>query len=507
MALYSSGLRTATEKEKFTHPSGLYVLFFTEMWERFSYYGMRAILILFMVAGPARGGMGLPDAEAGAIYGLYTSAVYLLSLPGGWIADNFLGQKKSIWYGGIVIMMGHIILAIPGNSTIFFLGLAIVAMGTGLLKPNISSVVGELYPEGGARRDAGFSIFYMGINLGGAIGMLTVGYLGEKIGWHYGFGAAAIGMLLGVIIFRSFSEKYLKEYGLLKPQEKNTTVQSASTSNRSSLATGMLITLLAFLAFLQWQGMINIFTAIGLAQAMGIIIVSIALFYFAFIFVAGGLTDVEKRRLVVMFILFLAAAIFWAGYEQGGSTLNTFSERYTDRSILGWEMPASWLQGLQSIYVILFAPVFAAIWLFLNRKGLNPPAPVKFGLGLVTLGIGFLFMVFASKLVVAGEKASALYLIVTYLFSVLGELCLSPVGLSFYTKLAPPRYVSQLMGIWFVATALGTLIAGLAAGVFDEKNIQNMPTNYMYVVYFTVGFGLLLLLFAKPIKKWMGGVR
>ncbi|MDJ1499827.1 peptide MFS transporter [Xanthocytophaga agilis] len=506
MALSSSGVATATGKEKFTHPSGLYVLFFTEMWERFSYYGMRAILILFMVAGPAKGGMGLADAEAGAIYGIYTSAVYFLSLPGGWIADNFLGQKKSIWYGGIIIMIGHIILAIPGSDGIFFLGLATVAIGTGLLKPNISSVVGELYPEGGARRDAGFSIFYMGINLGGAIGMLTVGYLGEKIGWHYGFGAAAVGMLLGIIIFRIFSEQYLKEYGLLKKQVKSEEIQIEKKSSNSLITIVMAIVSVLFLAILQWAGYINIFTATGLAQSMGIIIVSIALFYFIFIFVAGGLTGIEKKRLFVMFILFLSAAIFWAGYEQGGSTLNTFSQRYTDRDIVGWEMPASWLQGLQSIYVIMFAPIFAAVWLFLNKRNMNPSAPVKFGVGLVVLGVGFLFMVFASQIVITGAKASALYLIVAYLFSVLGELCVSPVGLSFFTKLAPQRYVSQLMGIWFVATSLGTLIAGLAAGVFDEKNVANMPTNFMYIVYFTAGFGLIILLFSKQIKKWMGGV-
>ncbi len=503
MASYLSG--TAAEKEKFTHPKGLYVLFLTEMWERFSYYGMRAILILYMIAGAADGGMGLSDKEAGAIYGLYTASVYLLTLPGGWLADTIFGQKKAIWYGGLIIMLGHIILAIPAGSTVFFSGLCIVALGTGLLKPNISSIVGELYPEGGARRDAGFSIFYMGINLGGALGMLTVGYLGEKIGWHYGFGAAAIGMFLGVVVFRYFSHKYLQEYGLLKPKEKSETAVRPN-SNNSMLAVAMLAVLVVFLAVLQWRGVIDLTTAPGLAQAMGIIIVAVALSYFLYIYIAGGLTAVEKKRLLVMFIFFFAAAIFWAGYEQGGSSLNTFSKRYTDRTILGWEMPASWLQGLQSIYVIIFAPVFAALWLYLNRRGLNPSAPVKFAAGLIILGIGFLFMVFASRIVVAGGKASVLFLTTTYLFSVLGELCLSPVGLSFYTKLSPQRYASQLMGIWFVGASLGNLIAGLFSGVFDEKNVASMPANYLYVVCFVIGFGVLMLLFSKQIKKWMGGV-
>lgn len=506
MALQASGVGLTATTEKFTHPKGLYILFLTEMWERFSYYGMRAILMLFMVAGPARGGMGLGDAEAGAIYGLYTSSVYLLSLPGGWLADNFLGQKKAIWFGGIVIMIGHIILAFPGSNALFFTGLGIVAMGTGLLKPNISSVVGELYPEGGARRDAGFAIFYMGINLGGAMGMLGVGYLGEKIGWHIGFGSAAIAMFLGLVIFRAFSEKYLKEYGMLKPKVISTDGPTESKSGSSIMAILLPILLIGFLTFLQYSGRINVFSAVGLAQAMGIIIVSIALFYFVFLWVAGGLTSIEKSRLFVMFILFIAAAIFWAGYEQGGSTLNTFSDRHTNRNILGWEMPASWLQGLQSIYVIALSPVFAAIWLYLNRKKLNPSAPIKFGIGLVLLGFSFFIMVFAARQVVAGDKVSVMYLIVTYAFTVLGELCVSPVGLSFYTKLAPARYVSQLMGIWFVATALGNLFAGLFAGNFDENNIQQMPSLFMSVVYLGVGFGLFLLIFSKPIKRLMKGV-
>jgi len=421
MAFHAQAAGADAAKEKFTHPRGLYVLFLTEMWERFSYYGMRAILILYMIAGAAEGGMGLSDKEAGAIYGLYTASVYLLTLPGGWLADTLFGQKKAIWYGGIIIMLGHIILAVPGGSVLFFTGLGIVALGTGLLKPNISSIVGELYPEGGARRDAGFSIFYMGINLGGALGMLSVGYLGEKIGWHYGFGAAAVGMFLGVVVFRYFSGKYLKEYGLLKPKETSQAVENPSGANNSIIMGAMVFALAALLAILQWRGVIDLTTAPGLAQAMGIIIVSVALFYFLYIYIAGGLDAVEKKRLLVMFIFFFAAAIFWAGYEQGGSSLNTFSKRYTDRVVLGWEMPASWLQGLQSIYVIVFAPVFAALWLYLNRRGLNPSAPVKFASGLIILGIGFLFMVFASRIVVEGGKASVLFLTTTYLFSVLGE--------------------------------------------------------------------------------------
>jgi len=486
------------------HPNALYVLFFTEMWERFSYYGMRAILSLYMIANISAGGMGLSQKDAGPIYGLYTASVYLLTLPGGWLADNIFGQKKAIWYGGIIIMIGHIILAIPANDMVFFTGLAVVAMGTGLLKPNISSIVGELYPEGGARRDAGFSIFYMGINIGGALGMLTVGYLGEKIDWHVGFGAAAIGMFLGLIVFKFAGEKYLQDYGLLKPKEAKIVNSSDSKSNK--LALMMAGALVALLIVLQLANVIDVTTAQGLAEAMGIIIVSITTFYFTYILIAGNLTAVERTRMYVMAIFFVAIAIFWAGYEQGGSTLNIFAKRNTDRFVFGWEMPASWLQGMQSVYVIIFSAVVASLWIFLGKRNANPSAPVKFGFGLIILSLGFLLMYFASQYVVAGEKVSYMWLMVTYLFTVLGELCISPIGLSFYTKLAPQRFVSQLVGIWFVGAALGNLIAGLFASNFDEDSVAQMPDLFMLVVGVSLVSGLLMMALYKPIKKWMGGV-
>jgi proton-dependent oligopeptide transporter, POT family len=489
-------------KTLFGHPVGLFVLFFTEMWERFSYYGMRAILLLYMVAKMKDGGMGLSDAEAGAIYGIYVSSVYLLSLPGGWLADNVLGQKKAIWWGGLIIMVGHIILAFDLGNGLFFTGLAVVAVGTGLLKPNISSIVSELYPEGGARRDSAFSIFYMGINVGGAMGMLLVGYLGEKVGWHVGFGAAAIAMFLGMIGFRLSSEKYLAGKGAFVPKQIDT--ENVGTNSRGWIYGLIGIAALATFNLLGW---INFSNAEGLATSMGAIIVTISAVYFSYILIDGGLNPEERKKVFVLVIFFIAAAIFWAGYEQGGSSLNIFAQRYTDRLIGGWEMPASWLQGLQSIYVIIFSPIFAAIWLYLSNKNRNPSSPIKFAWGLIILAIGFIFMIFASKIVVGGGKASAFYLILTYLFSVLGELCISPVGLSYYTKLSPKRYVSQLMGIWFVAASLGNLIAGLLAKFSDEKNIANMPDNYRNVVFFVLGFGILMLIFAKKINTWTGGVK
>jgi len=487
------------------HPRGLYVLFFAEMWERFSYYGMRAILLLFLLDN-VRGGMGLDAVEGAAIYGIYTASVYLLALPGGWLADNIFGQKKAIWYGGLVIMLGHIILAIPGATSLFYLGLVTVAIGTGLLKPNISSVVGELYPEGGARRDAAFSIFYMGINLGSILGITVVGYLGQKINWHMGFGAAAVGMLLGLIVFRYGSQKYLKGYGDV-PAAKIATAESiAKDGSDRKLGYALVAVLVVFLAALQLTGTIDMTTARGLAQGAGVIIVSVSLFYFLYILIAGGLTDVEKKRVLVLIVFFLAAAIFWAGFEQAGSSLQIFAERYTQRTIGGWEMPSSWFQNFNGTFILIFAPVMASLWIFLSARGINPPTPVKFAIALLLVGTGFFIMEMGSKVAVTGQLASPLFLTFTYLVHTIGELCLSPVGLSSYTKLAPKRYVSQMVGIWFVAASLGNLIAGLFAGGFDEENLQQMPALFHQVTMFSLGFGLLLLIFWKPVKNWMGGI-
>lgn len=488
------------------HPKGLYVLFFAEMWERFSYYGMRAILLLFLLDN-IKGGMGMSAAEGTAIYGLYTASVYLLTLPGGWLADNILGQKKAIWYGGIVIMLGHIILAVPAGPIIFFLGLSTVAIGTGLLKPNISSIVGELYPEGGARRDAAFSIFYMGINLGSFLGIAIVGYLGEKVSWHMGFGAAAVGMLLGLIVFRFGSATYLKGLGEVPAAKEAPAEEGAAQSGGNKLlGYGLVALLVVFLIVLQTSGTIDMTTAQGLAQGAGIIIVSISAAYFLFILVAGGLTTVEKYRVGVLIILFLAIALFWAGYEQAGTSLQIFAERHTQRMIGGWEVPSSWFQNFQPTFVLIFAPVLASLWITLSAKNRNPSIPVKFAIGLILLGLSFFVMVGASNIAVKGELASPFFLTFTYFLHTIGELCVSPVGLSSYTKLAPKRYLSQLMGIWFVGASLGNLIAGIFAGGFDESNILQMPALFNQVAVITTLFGLVLLVFWKPIKGWMGGI-
>lgn len=506
----NTGNANGTQQYKnsfFGHPRGLATLFFTEMWERFSYYGMRAILVLFMVDAINRGGLGLDDRTATAIYGLYTMFVYLLALPGGWLADKFFGLRNAIWYGGIIITAGHFSMAIPGSTT-FYLGLVLIVIGTGLLKPNISSIVGGLYGDDEqARRDAGFSIFYMGINIGAFLAPLITGYLGEGISWHYGFGAAGVGMLMGLIQFK-MTEKYLGDIGK-EPEKAEDPEKQQRLFKR--IKTGLWVTGLFFVvAFVTvTAGWITI-NPVAVADASGIVIFLLVIAYFVYVYIAESLTADEQKKIGVIAALFVFSAIFWSGFEQAGSSLNLFAERYTDRDIFGWLMPASWLQSVNAFFIITLAPVFGWLWVWLAKKHLEPSTPVKFALGLIFLGFGFLVMMFASFYVVDGNQVLPTWLIMTYLFHTTGELCLSPVGLSAVTKLSPKKLVGQMMGIWFMSIAFGNLIAGRIAGQFDDASIQADPTLlpdlFWLIVMTTVGGGLLLLLFNKPIRKLMGNI-
>ncbi len=477
----------------FGHPRGLSTLFFTELWERFSYYGMRAILILFMTATVAEGGMGMATAQAGAIYGLYTALVYLMALPGGWVADRFLGQRRAVLVGGIVIAAGHFSMAVDSVAT-FYLGLLLIVIGTGLLKPNISTMVGELYPEGGARRDAGFSIFYMGINTGAFISPLVVGFLGERIDWHLGFGAAGVGMVLGLVQY-VLGGRHLGEAGL-RPD------RGAAASTRTLfLAAGGAALVVAGAVLLHASGLVDL-TPTRLADAAGAIIAAIAILYFLSVFLAGGLDRVERGRVAVIFVLFLAAAAFWAGFEQAGSSLNLFAERMTDLDVLGWEMPASWFQSVNSLFIIFgLAASFAWLWVALGSR--SPSSPAKFSYGLVFLGLGFLVMVGASTLAAGGVEVSPWWLVLTYFLHTVGELCLSPVGLSTVTKLAPHRKVGQMMGVWFMGSALGNLIAGRVGGLFEA---MPLPRLFGVMTAVSIGLGLLLAVLVRPIRRLMAGV-
>lgn len=478
-------------------PRGLYTLFFTEMWERFSYYGMRALLVLFMVDAVGRGGMGLTDQMATAIYGLYTAGVYLAALPGGWVADRFIGAQRSVLYGGVVIACGHFTLAVP-RTECFYLGLVLVVLGTGLLKPNVSAIVGELYPQGGAQRDAGFTVFYMGINLGAALGPLACSALGEKVNWHYGFAAAGVGMVLGLVQYR-LSARHLGEAGL-RPGHG----EGVRSWDRLLLSAGLAV--IGLVVVLGLTGVIRI-NAIRLAQTTTGLIVGIGILYFALVFLFFNLDVTEKKRVAVIAILFLSSAMFWSGFEQAGSSLNLFAERYTQRTLLHYVIPAGWFQALGPLFIISLAPVVAAIWMALARRSLDPGVPAKFALGLMLLGAGFLAMCAAARLAATGQKVWPTWLVSTYLLHSFGELCLSPVGLSSVTKLAPRRLVGQMMGLWFLATSLGNLIAGRIAGTFSAETVGQMPGRYFQIVLTTAGTGLLLLVFTKPIKALMVGVK
>ena len=477
-------------------------LFFTEMWERFSFYGMRALLVLFMTTALVQGGLGMDDATATAIYGLYSAAVYLAALPGGWIADRLLGAQDAVWYGGIVIMLGHFTLAIPAVPT-FYVGLVLVALGTGLLKPNISAIVGELYPQGGAGRDAGYTIFYMGINLGAMLGPLVCSALGEseRFGWHYGFAAAGIGMLLGLIQYRR-SRYRLDDAGLYPAHLRSDTGIEAAPRH-GWLVVGMGLGLVVVTVLLGLAGVIR-FDALRLAQGSTYLLTAIVILYFAYIFLYGSLTGAESKCVAVIVVLVIAEAVFWSGFEQAGSSLNLFAHRYTERELLGFTIPAGWFQSLNPLFILILAPFMAALWLNLGRRNLDPSIPVKFALGLIQLGLGFFVMFLAARLVAGGNSVLPTWLLLTYLLHTTGELCLSPVGLSAISKLAPKRYLSQMMGIWFLGAALGNLIAGLLAGRFDPEALGDMPGLYLQIVAVTVGAGLLLLLAAKPVRRLIG---
>jgi POT family proton-dependent oligopeptide transporter len=485
--------KPAAQKQWLGHPRGLSTLFFTEMWERFSYYGMRGILLLFLVNAVATGGFGMNDKTASAIYGLYVGMVYLMALPGGWVADRILGQRRAVFLGGCIIAAGHFSMAVPSVPT-FYLGLSLIVIGTGLLKPNVSAMVGDLYPGKGARRDAGFSIFYSGINTGALFGPLVCGFLGEKINWHLGFGAAGVGMIFGLVQYR-LGGKYLGSAGLRR----------AETSDRAAvkgLVTGIAVLAAVILAAvgLQRSGILHL-TLEDVARGTGYFMAVLAVVYFAAVLLFGGLTTPEKKRIVLIFVFFLAAVLFWSGYEQAGSSMNLFAERLTNRIIGRWEMPASWLQSVNPVFIILFAPVVGLLWVRLRSR--EPSTPAKMGYGLVLLAAGFFVLAWGATFTTLGAKVSPMWLVVTYFLHTVGELCLSPVGLSSVTKLAPRRLVGQLMGTWFMGTALGNLIAGLAGGGFQGMSVSELFTA---VARITGIAGLVLLVFSKPLKSMVGDI-
>ncbi len=480
------------------HPSGLTTLFFTEMWERFSFYGMRALLILFMVKTAAEGGLGFETKSAAGIYGTYTMSVYLLSILGGFIADNFIGARRAVLVGGITIATGHFTMAL-GNLTAFYAGLVLIAIGTGLLKPNISTMVGSLYGPTDERRDAGFSIFYMGINIGAFLSPLVTGYLAQSEGWkirltswglnplyswHWGFGAAGVGMTLGLIVYIIQRER-LAHVGAPPAPEPD--------GRRPWGKLGLVA--VASLALIAAMNACDTYPKI--VYALFALQIAAILFF-------GFRPDEESKRLAAILVFFFAAEIFWAIFEQTGSSISLFADKLTENVAFGQPFPSSWWQSVNSIWVILLAPVFAYLWIALGSR--QPSSPMKFALGLLFVSLSFVVMVPAAKLTASG-KVGPLWLVAVFFLQTVGEMLLSPVGLSTMTKLAPKRLLGLVMGIWFLAAALGNKLAGVLAGEFKSEGAGQLADFFLQQAMIVGGCTLALFALVPWMKKLMGDVR
>lgn len=478
------------------HPRGLTTLFFTEMWERFSYYGMRAMLILYMTTAVAAGGLGFDDKTAASIYGVYTGSVYLMSIPGGWFADNVLGTRRSVLLGGIIIALGHFSMVVPSMPT-FYAGLVLIALGTGLLKPNVSAIVGQLYSAEDERRDAGFSVFYMGINIGAFTAPLVCGWLRTNYSWHVGFGAAGVGMTLGLIQY-VWGRKHLRGAG--EPPQ-----QPASVTRRNVLYGILFAAACAVAVLFLWFGPEPV-RANKIWILMGVIALFLGWLFTSF------LKPEEKKPVGAIVILFLFSMIFWAAFEQAGSSFNLFAERFTDRGIsnrlLTWlagdsTFPAEWFQSVNSIFLIALAPVFSVLWLKMGRR--QPSSPVKFSIGLLFVGLGAALLIAASMLLTAGSRVGPSWLIGVYLLQTIGELCLSPVGLSTTTKLAPARLTGLMMGVWFLSISFGNFLAGEVAGEFGSP--RELVGLFGKVAAVPIIAALVLLALTPVIRRLMGRVR
>ena len=492
------------------HPKGLFICFATEMWERFSYYGMRALLILYLTKH-----WEFTDAASYLIYGAYTSLVYIMPVFGGMLADQILGSKKAVTYGAILLVFGHLGMTVESNEQIFYLSLALIVSGVGFLKPNISTMVGALYEEGDPRRDSGFTIFYMGINIGAFTATLLCGYLGEEVGWAYGFGAAGIGMLLGLIIFL-WGQKYLE--GLAEPPSEKymTKVRGVSYENWAYIS-GVIMVLIT------WFLVQNSQLVGQLLGGFGAIFIGAWLLYALF-----KCAPEERDRLIVVGILILFSLIFWALFEQAGSSLNILTDRGVDRVIFGWEVPASMFQSLNAGFIFTIAPLFALLWIALAKRNMEPSTPIKFSIGIVLVGLGFLVLVYGMQSSEA-LQTGVIWIVLIYFLHTLGELCLSPVGLSSVTKLSPQRIVGFMMGMWFFASAAGNYVAGLIAKgtagdpvmLIAEKiylQVMFLPEDqftinqkngfidvYTDVGLIAIGCGIFLAVLTPVLKKLMHG--
>ncbi len=495
----------------FGHPKGLSTLFFTEMWERFSYYGMRAILILFMVAPLTEGGFGLSVPEAGAIQGTYTAMVYMMTMVGGWFADRLFGLRRSVFLGGVLIMSGHVSLAVPGVAS-FYLGLLLVVLGTGLLKGNVSVMVGQLYKPDDTRRDAGYSLYYMGVNLGGFLGPLFCGYfaqqpafreklvgwgLAPETAWHFGFGAAAVGMFFGLIQYALGKDRFPAT--VEQPLGVTNDAERGQARRQFLMAIGAVALVVTAAVALNSAGTIAI-SPRGFASGVDAFLVVLTMGFFLWLFTVATWTPAERKRLIVILVLFLGAAVFWAGFEQAASTLNLFADRNTANTFLGWSYPSSWLQSVNSLFIILLAPVVGLVWLRLGAR--NPSSTAKFSLGLFFLGLAYVLMIGASLSAADGGKVTPMWLIGCYFLQTVGELCLSPVGMGAMSTLAPARAQGLMMGVWFLASSIGNKVAGRVGGLYESFSLSSLFTANAAFVFV---FALIMALLIAPIKNMLAG--
>ncbi|MFI2379642.1 oligopeptide:H+ symporter [Streptomyces sp. NPDC018964] len=482
-----------SEKTFFGHPRGLATLFMTEMWERFSYYGMRALLPLYLVAP---GGLGLSAGTATAIYSVYLSLVYLLTMPGGWFGDRVWGPRKTVAVAGGVIMLGHLTLALPSSGT-FYAGLGLVAIGSGLLKANISTMVGQLYqgPDD-PRRDGGFTVFYMGINLGAFAAPLIIGTIGENVNWHLGFALAALGMGLGVAQFLMGSRHLDARSGVVpKPLSAE---EKSATLRKAAFWAGIAVVAYAVI------GLTGNYTLNWVLVPLTLLGVIVPVMVIVRIKRDKDLDRAEQSKMSAYIWFFVAAAIFWMIYDQGGSTLSIFADSSAENSVLGWDFPVSWYQSVNPVLIMALAPVFAWIWLALNRRGKEPSTIVKFASGLALVGVSFFLFLAPLSIAEGGHKAAALWLVAIYFTQTVGELLLSPVGLSVTTKMAPAKYASQMMGVWFLAVTAGDATTGLLslAGVdLNKAGIVAMEATLAVVA------GVAVWMYRNKVKALMGDVR
>lgn len=485
-----------TDKSFFGHPIGLRTLFLTEMWERMSYYGMRALLVLYMT-GSITGfnpGMGMSAIDANAIYGIYVGFVYFMVVPGGWIADNILGHQKAVLIGAIIIALGHFTLAIPLEQT-FFLGLILVVLGTGLLKGNISTIVGKLYSDDDTRRDSGYTIFYMSINIGSTLGFLICAWLGEKIGWHYGFGAAGVGMVFGVYQYVKF--KHLLGDAGEKPNDMEDVKRNKLIKwTKNSLALMFIVIVLGLV------GIISIDPR-TFAENFAYFLTIVAGIYFLYLYFFAGLDSNEKRNLLLLFVLFVGAAAFWSGFDQSAGSLNIFARDYTDLSVAGYVIPVGWLQFANPVIVVLFAPIFAGIWAQLARMNLDPSLPFKFAIGLLFMALSFFIMIIAVNIAIESSPVGMQWLLLTYLFQTWGELALSPIGLSAFSRYGPKRYMGQMFGLWFLASAIGGVLAGLLGGEALDGGLETISPIFEFMIqyYLIIAAALIGLSFVIKTAK------